>query len=418
MILRSIGVQGWRCFADPMTVGPFGDAINVIHAPNAVGKSTLFEALLRGFFDGHRVGGREVESLRPWGRDLSPEVTLEFSEAGTEYRLKKRFLDNASSELFRKEENKFVRLSEGEKADEFVRNLFSAGSPGRGLTKPAHWGLAQVLLVPQGELEVPELSGNLVEDIQESLGVQVSGPGMSGLEEKIEASFLRFFTKGGKLKTGKDAPKVVELGDRLQELEKEQRRILEDLEVFEQVSRRVEDLRSERAQAKRDAESLDQELAKARQQAQSYSTLVTDRDLKQEQMKTASARHGELKQRIEGIETARKELARSREELERLGKDTSERVKELDRLNAQAEQAKSDLEEVRKGREGRGQGGKASRGCRAVRAGRQAPRRAPGPAQENPGGHPGPGSREEGTRRNRRTGRQGPESHTQGLHRP
>ena len=155
------------------------------------------EALLRGFFDGHRVGGRDVESLRPWGRDLSPEVTLEFSEAGTDYRLKKRFLDNASSELFRKEENKFVRLSEGEKADEFVRSLFSAGSPGRGLSKPAHWGLAQVLLVPQGELEVPELSGNLVEDIQESLGVQVSGPGMGGLEEKIDAAYLRFFTTRG-----------------------------------------------------------------------------------------------------------------------------------------------------------------------------------------------------------------------------
>ncbi|MGW8268710.1 MAG: AAA family ATPase, partial [Longimicrobiales bacterium] len=120
MILKSIGVQGWRCFADPIAVGPFGEVINVIHAPNATGKSTLFEALLRGFFDGHRVGGREVEAIRPWGRDLSPEVTLEFTEAGTDYKLKKRFLDNASSELFRKEGNKFVRLSEGEKADEFA----------------------------------------------------------------------------------------------------------------------------------------------------------------------------------------------------------------------------------------------------------------------------------------------------------
>ena len=352
MILRSIGVQGWRCFADPMTVGPFGHAINVIHAPNAVGKSTLLEALLRGFFDGHRVGGRDVEMIRPWGRDLSPEVTLEFSEAGTDYRLKKRFLDNASCELFRKEDDRFVRLSEGEKADEFVRSLFSAGSPGRGLSKPAHWGLAQVRLVPQGELAVPELSGNLVEDIQESLGVQVSGPGMSGLEERIDAAYLRFFTRGGKLKTGKDAPRVVELKDRVQELEREQRGILEELEVFDQASRRVEDLRAERAQAKRDAESLDQELAKARQEAQSYGKLVTDRDLKQEQMKTASARHAELKQRIQGIESARKELARAREELERLGKDTSERVKELTRLNALAEQAKSHLEEVRKGRQG------------------------------------------------------------------
>ncbi len=351
MILRTIAVQGWRCFADPTTVGPFSESINVIHAPNASGKSTLLEALLRGFFDSHRVGGRDVESLRPWGRDLSPEVTLEFTDAGTDYLLTKRFLDNASSELLRKEENRFVRLAEGEKADAFVRTLFSAGTPGRGLSKPAHWGLAQVLLVPQGGLEVPELSGNLVEDIQGSLGVQVSGPGMGRLEEKIEAAFLRYFSPTGRLRTGKDAPEVLGLEDRLRQLREEQRRLLDDLEVFEQASRRVEDLRSERAQAKRDAEALDRELAKARLESQSYTTLVTERDLRQEQMKTASARHAELRQRIEGIETARRELARACEDLERLATDASEREKELARLNAKAEQARSLLEEVRKGRE-------------------------------------------------------------------
>ena len=66
MILRSLRVQGWRCFADPVAVGPFSDGLNVLHAPNATGKSTLFEALLRGLLDGHRVSGREVEALRPW----------------------------------------------------------------------------------------------------------------------------------------------------------------------------------------------------------------------------------------------------------------------------------------------------------------------------------------------------------------
>ena len=351
MILRSISVQGWRCFADPITVGPFGEAINVIHAPNAVGKSTLLEALLRGFFDGHRVGGRDVEAIRPWGRDLSPEVTLEFTEAGTDYRLTKRFLDKASSELLRKEGERFVRLSEGEKADERVRGFFAAGSPGRGLSKPAHWGLAQVLLAPQGGLEVPELSGDLVEDIQGALGAQVSGPGMGRLEQAIEAAYLQYFTPTGKLRAGKDGPRVVELKGRLQEREEEQRAILQDLEIFDQVSRRVEDLRAERAQAKRDAEGLDRELTKARQEAESYGQLVAERDLQQEKMKAASARHAALKQRIEGIEIARKELSRAREELERLGRDRTERTKELDRLGTQADQARSGLEEVRKGRE-------------------------------------------------------------------
>ena len=74
MILRAIHVQGWKCFADPVEVGPFVEGLNVLHAPNATGKSTLFEAMLRGLLDGHRVTGREVEALRPWGRALAPTV--------------------------------------------------------------------------------------------------------------------------------------------------------------------------------------------------------------------------------------------------------------------------------------------------------------------------------------------------------
>ena len=52
MILRSIVVQGWRCFANPVSVGPFTEGLNVLHASNAAGKSTLFEAMRLGLLDG------------------------------------------------------------------------------------------------------------------------------------------------------------------------------------------------------------------------------------------------------------------------------------------------------------------------------------------------------------------------------
>ena len=99
MILRSIRVEGWQCFINPVHVGPFSDGLNVLYAPNATGKSTLFEALLRGLLDSHRVTGQEVEALRPWGRALTPAVTVEFTHEGTDYRLAKRFLDRPSSHL-------------------------------------------------------------------------------------------------------------------------------------------------------------------------------------------------------------------------------------------------------------------------------------------------------------------------------
>ena len=91
-----------RCFVEPVDVGPFEEGLNVLHAPNATGKSTLFEALLRGLLDGHRVTGREVEAIQPWGRALAPTVIVEFFHEGIDYRIKKRFLDGALAALERK----------------------------------------------------------------------------------------------------------------------------------------------------------------------------------------------------------------------------------------------------------------------------------------------------------------------------
>jgi hypothetical protein len=186
MILRSIQVEGWRCFINPVCVGPFSDSLNVLHAPNATGKSTLFEALLRGLLDSHRVTGQEVEALRPWGRSLAPVVTVEFAHGGIDYRLTKRFLDRPSSNLERRENGRFVRLAEGEAADQQVREILSRNPPGRGLARHENWGLAQVLWAPQGDLVLAGLSSDVVSDIREFLGAQISGPGAGLLEGRIE----------------------------------------------------------------------------------------------------------------------------------------------------------------------------------------------------------------------------------------
>jgi len=176
MILRSIQVQNWRCFIDPVTVGPFSEQLNVLHAPNATGKTTLFEALRRALLDGHRVTGREVESIRPWGRALAPTVTVEFAHDGISYRVTKRFLDNPLAILEREENGRFVPLAEGGAADEQARGILSRNPPGRGLARPENWGLAQILWAPQGDLSYARLSGDLLADIRTSLGAQVTGP--------------------------------------------------------------------------------------------------------------------------------------------------------------------------------------------------------------------------------------------------
>lgn len=204
MILRSITVQGWRCFLSPVTVGPFDPTLNILFAPNACGKTTLFEALRRALLDNHKVGGKDIEAIRSWGRELTPTMQVLFDHQGDTFRITKRFLDQPYSRLEREEKGRLVPLAEGLSADERVRAVLTRNAPVKGLSRSEHWGLAQVLWAPQGDLSLVPLSGEVLADIRTSLGAQVGSAGP--VEKLIEARYAQFFTPGGKLRTGDKAP--------------------------------------------------------------------------------------------------------------------------------------------------------------------------------------------------------------------
>ena len=351
MILRSIVVQGWRCFANPVSVGPFTEGLNVLHAPNAAGKSTLFEAMRLCLLDGHRVTGRDVENLRPWGRALAPTVTVSFSHDAAEYRVMKRFLDHPVVELERRENETFVRVAEGDAADRKIREILTRNPPGRGLSRPENRGLAQVLWAPQGDLSFGKLSGDLVADIRTALDVQVSGPDSGPLEERIDAVYLRYFTSGGQYKRGKDAPAVARLRESLSAAIEAQRTAAEQQRIFEDAVRRVEDLRARRVQARRDAEALTQSLHQARARAETYTALVSDRAQRVERVKAAEAQHGELRQRIEAIKAVAKELNDVRKAVAHLRAELPAWIREVEQQEMEAARTKRALEDVRKTRD-------------------------------------------------------------------
>lgn len=352
MILRTIHVQGWRCFADVVQVGPFGDGLNVLHAPNATGKSTLFEALLRGLLDGHRVTGRDVEALRPWGRVLAPTVTVEFAHDGTDYRFTKRFLDRPIAELERRERGRFVRLAEGDAADDRVRELLTRNPPGRGLARPENRGLAQVLWAPQGGLALSGLSGDVVASIRESLGAQVSGPGGGPLERAIEEVFLAIYTPGGQLRRGREAPPLVRLREQAAQARTKRMNALAQYQVFEQASRRVEDLRARRAQAKRDEEEMTKALGEARRQAESYRVLLSEKRAREEQVKAVEAAYSGLKQHMDYIKATRKDLKGIQDKLQHVRTGLPLLVSEVHEREVAAAKAQSALEDARRGRDG------------------------------------------------------------------
>ncbi|RYG16596.1 hypothetical protein EON82_24810 [bacterium] len=120
MRLRHIELTAWRCFVHNTRVGPFHDGLNVVHAPNGTGKSTLFAALRRAMLDAHRTGGAEVQALCSWGRELAPRVSVEFEYDGVGYRIEKQFLKGASSLLSRVENGLHAPFADGEAANAMV----------------------------------------------------------------------------------------------------------------------------------------------------------------------------------------------------------------------------------------------------------------------------------------------------------
>jgi DNA repair exonuclease SbcCD ATPase subunit len=351
LILRTIRVADWRCFLDDISLGPLADGLNIVHAPNGTGKSTLFEALRRGLLDFHKVTGKDVEAIRPWGRCLAPKVTIEFTDSDQEYRIHKQFLDSPSALLERKEDGKYRRLAEGTAADEKAREILTKTPPGRGLARWENWGLAQILWAPQGGLAIGPLSGDVVSDIRSSLSAQVSESGTGPLEKRIEELYLQFFSVKGKLKAGKDAPLVTRLKEQLEQANETLRAARGIYLAFEETSRRVEELQARRSQARHEADELAKTLRSTRVDAETYRALTAERDQRSERARAAEAQYNEIKQRLDLIKSTETDLDEARKVLDKLEADVPLKEKEVKELEREAALRKADLENVRKDRE-------------------------------------------------------------------
>lgn len=78
MILQRIRVENWRSLVEPVELADLSPGLNLIYGPKRGGKSTLMDAVCRGFFDRHNTAGEAMKNRQPWGTSLGPSVTIEF----------------------------------------------------------------------------------------------------------------------------------------------------------------------------------------------------------------------------------------------------------------------------------------------------------------------------------------------------
>lgn len=321
MILKRLTVNNWRSLLGEVSLGPFSERLNVVHAPNGTGKSSAFEAMMRALFDSHRVGSEGLREVRPWGRSLSPKVTVEFSEGGQTYRVEKSFVSSKSANLFRLENGSFTTIAEGRKAEETLRSILATSSPGRGLSKQEHWGLAQILWAPQGSLVFESVSEDVATRLRHALGAQLSTQAGSDLEEKIHKAFGLLFTNTGKFRGGQNAAPIVGIQSQLEQTQASSNAHRTNWTALEVASRTVQDKRAERQQTKRSIDELRSQLESARLKAEEFTKLKQTIDDKQKAADIAKERYEYCVKAIENIARTRDSLTEKQREVADLRKE-------------------------------------------------------------------------------------------------
>ena len=199
MILEELTLRNWRSYRNPHTLR-FEQGFNLVVGRNEGGKSTLFEAMTRVFFDRHNSKTEEIRRIQPMGSSLSPEAEIIFQADGTRYRVIKRFLDHPLCQMFSERGGTWELDHEGDRADSEIRNLLQGQAAGRA-TKAEHRGIAQALWYLQFEQPLPEKEW--AESIKKGLSglVQsvVSSPDEGRLLDAIEEVYSTYFTRTGRI---------------------------------------------------------------------------------------------------------------------------------------------------------------------------------------------------------------------------
>jgi chromosome segregation ATPase len=103
MQIRAIRLRNVKKIGpDGLCIESIDAGLNVLSEPNEFGKSTIFEALRHGLLTKHSSkskGANGIEALRPNISGAAPEIEIDIQHADGQFRLFKRFLSKAETNL-------------------------------------------------------------------------------------------------------------------------------------------------------------------------------------------------------------------------------------------------------------------------------------------------------------------------------
>ena len=236
MKLRSLELEQFRKFADPVRLSDFEDGLNVLCGPNEFGKSTILAAIRGLLFERHNSRAEPIKRMQPWGGNAAPRLAMTFETGGAYWRIEKRFLHQPMACLTGPNGTRF----DGDAAEEQLQQLLGFGPAGRRRSGAEQMGIWGALWVKQRD---SVLQADLSSDVARATitGCLDAEVGVIAGGEKGQALIRHVREQLGQLVDGNGKPKG---------------RYKQVLGTITEVDAKLRDLRDRAKRLSADAESL------------------------------------------------------------------------------------------------------------------------------------------------------------------
>ena len=158
MKLRTLELEQFRKFDQPMRLFGFTDSLNLLCGPNEFGKSTILAAIRGLLFERHTSKAEPIKRMQTWRGNAAPRLAMEFEISGGRWRIEKRFLHQPMACLTAPDGSRY----DGEAAEEELQQLLGFGAAGKQGARPGQLGVWGALWVTQREsVQQADLSSDL-----------------------------------------------------------------------------------------------------------------------------------------------------------------------------------------------------------------------------------------------------------------
>ena len=193
MKIHKLWAENVKGISDLVEVELSSTGLNLITAPNEMGKTTIAQVLDFLFKHKSSANSQEIKDLKPYGKDVGPLMGAIIEVNGQTYKIEKRWLKDKKTEVELLAPEK--KALSGNDADKIIHEIFTQH------LDETIWKMIQVAQANFSELLVDEYGDDQRDMLRNFLSRAVTdeeGSSDESLAEKAEEAYLEWWTPTGK----------------------------------------------------------------------------------------------------------------------------------------------------------------------------------------------------------------------------